>query len=44
MSTSQSYHMFSNLFENLLDDMRVTEVWFLKKRDEGDGFEDFHYD
>jgi hypothetical protein len=24
--------------------MRVTEVWFLKKKDKGDGFEDFHYD
>ena len=24
--------------------MRVTEVWFLKKKDNGDGFEDFHYD
>jgi hypothetical protein len=24
--------------------MRVTEVWFLKKQDNRDGFEDFHYD
>jgi hypothetical protein len=32
------------IFENLHDDMRVTEVWFLKKKDKGDGFEDFHYD
>ncbi len=24
--------------------MRVTEVWFLRKKDKGDGFEDFHYD
>jgi hypothetical protein len=24
--------------------MRVTEVWFLKKKDNGDAFEDFHYD
>ncbi len=24
--------------------MRFTEVWFLKKKDEGDGFEDFYYD
>ncbi len=24
--------------------MRVTEVWFLKKKDKGDGFEDYHYD
>jgi hypothetical protein len=32
------------IFENLHDDMRVTEVWFLKKKDKGDEFEDFHYD
>ncbi len=24
--------------------MRVTEVWFLKKKDKGDGLEEFHYD
>ncbi len=24
--------------------MRVIEVWFLKKKDKGDGFEEFHYD
>jgi hypothetical protein len=24
--------------------MRVTEVWFLKKKDKGDGFEEVHYD
>jgi hypothetical protein len=24
--------------------MRVTEVWFLKKKDKSDRFEDFHYD
>ncbi len=24
--------------------MRVTEVWFLKKKDKGDGFEEFYYD
>jgi hypothetical protein len=24
--------------------MRVTEVWFLKKKEKSDGFEDFHYD
>jgi Ulp1 family protease len=24
--------------------MRVTEVWFLKKKDKGDGSEDFHFD
>ncbi len=32
------------IFENPHNDMRVTEVWFLKKKDKGDGFEDFHYD
>jgi hypothetical protein len=32
------------IFENLRDDMRVTEVWFLKKKAKDDGFEDFHYD
>ncbi len=24
--------------------MRVAEVWFLKKKDKGDRFEDFYYD
>ncbi len=24
--------------------MRVSEEWFLKKKDKGDGFEEFHYD
>ncbi len=33
-----------NIFENLLDDIRITEVWFLKKKDKGDGFENFHFD
>jgi hypothetical protein len=32
------------IFENLHNCMRVTEVWFLKKKDEGDGFGKFHYD
>jgi hypothetical protein len=32
------------MFENLHDDMRVTKVWFLKKKDKGDRFEEFHYD
>jgi hypothetical protein len=32
------------IFENLHNDMRVTEVWFLKRKDKGDRFEDFHYD
>ena len=27
-----------------INTIRVTEVWFLKKKDIGDGFEDFHYD
>ena len=26
------------IFENLHNDMRVTEVWFLKKKDKGDGY------
>ncbi len=33
-----------NIFENLHNDLRVIEVWFLKKKDKGDGFENFHYD
>jgi hypothetical protein len=32
------------IFENQHNYMRVTEVWFLKKKDKGDGFEQFHYD
>jgi hypothetical protein len=32
------------IFENLHNDMRVTEVWFLKKKDKDNGFEEFHYD
>jgi hypothetical protein len=32
------------IFENLHNDMRVIEVWFLKKKDKGDGFEEFHFD
>ncbi len=31
------------IFENLHNEMRVTEVWFLKQKDKGDGFKDFHY-
>ncbi len=31
-------------FENLQNDMRVTEVWFLRKKDKGDRFEEFCYD
>jgi hypothetical protein len=33
------------IFESLHNDMRgVTEVWFLKKKNKGDRFEEFHYD
>ena len=32
------------IFERIYPDIRVTEVWFLKKKEMGDGFEDFHYD
>jgi hypothetical protein len=32
------------LFENLHNDMRVTEVWPIKKKDKGDRFEEFHND
>ncbi len=32
------------MYENLHNDIRVAEVWFLKKKDKGDGFENFHYD
>jgi Ulp1 family protease len=31
------------IFENLHNDVRVTKVWLLKKKDKGDGFEEFHY-
>ncbi len=37
-------HVLIKIFENLHNDMRVIEVWFLKKKDEGDRFDDFHYD
>jgi hypothetical protein len=37
----QLIKIFENLHHN---DMGVTEVWFLKNKDKGDGFEDFHYD
>ncbi len=33
-----------NIYENLHNDMRVTNVWFLKRKDKGDRFERFHYD
>jgi hypothetical protein len=32
------------IFENEYNDVRVTKVWFLKKKDKGDGLEKFHYD
>ncbi len=32
------------IFQNLHNDMWVTDVWLLKKKDKGDGFEEFHYD
>jgi hypothetical protein len=45
MSTSQScLQQLINIFEKLHDDISVTEVWLLKKKDKGDGFENFHYD
>ncbi len=34
----------TNIYENLHNDIRVTEVWFLKKKETGEGFENFHYD
>jgi hypothetical protein len=32
------------IFESIYSDIWVAEVWFLKKKEMGDGFEDFHYD
>ncbi len=32
------------IFETIYPDIRVTKVWFLKKKRRGDGFEKFHYD
>ena len=32
------------IFESIYSDIRVAEVWFLKKKEIGDGFEDFHLD
>ena len=37
----QLIDIFQTIYNNTI---RVTEVWFLKKKDIGDGFEDFHYD
>ncbi len=32
------------IFETIYSDIRVAKVWFLKKKERGDWFEDFHYD
>ena len=32
------------IFEDADKNLWVMEVWFLKKKDEGDGFENYHYD
>jgi hypothetical protein len=32
------------IYVNLHNDIRFTEVWFLKKKDNGDGFENLYYD
>ncbi len=40
----QHFQQLIKIFENLYNDMRVAEVWFLKKKDKGDGLEEFHYD
>ena len=32
------------IFETIYSDIQVAKVWFLKKKEMGDGFEDFHYD
>jgi hypothetical protein len=32
------------IFETIYPVIRVTEVWFLKKEEMGNGFEDFHFD
>ena len=37
----QLIDIFQAIYNNTI---RVTKVWFLKKKDIGDGFEDFHYD
>ncbi len=33
----------TKIFENKHNNLRVTKVWFLKKKDKGDGFKTFHY-
>ncbi len=37
----QLIDIFQTIYHNTI---RVTEVWFLKKKNIGDGFENFHYD
>jgi hypothetical protein len=37
----QLIDIFQAIYHNTI---RVTKVWFLKKKNIGDGFEDFHYD
>ena len=32
------------IFKTIYLDIRVAEVWFLKKKRRGGGFEEFHYD
>ncbi len=32
------------IFETIYSDIRVADVWFLKKKRRGDWFEKFHYD
>jgi hypothetical protein len=32
------------IFKSIYSDIRVAELWFLKKKEMGDEFEDFHYD
>ncbi len=32
------------IFESIYSDIPAAKVWFLKKKEMGDGFEDFHYD
>jgi hypothetical protein len=35
---------FIKIFETICSDIWVAEVWFLKTKERGNGFEDFHYD
>jgi hypothetical protein len=32
------------IFQEIYKDIRVTKVWFLKKKNKGDGFKDWHTD